>query len=89
MNAIEVCKVSKSFGGTPVLQDISVRFEEGKIYGLLGRNGAGKSTLLNLINNRLFPDSGQILIDVQRAAENDAAQGKFILCPKKRCTRAI
>ncbi len=83
MNAIEVCKVSKSFGGTPVLQDISVRFEEGKIYGLLGRNGAGKSTLLNLINNRLFPDSGQILIDGQRAAENDAAQGKIYFMSEK------
>lgn len=83
MNQIEVKKVNKSFQGTPVLRDISTRFEQGKIYGLLGRNGAGKSTLLNIINNRLFADSGEIFIDGLRAQENDAAQGKIYFMSEK------
>ena len=37
--------LSKRFGKKEVLRDIDFAFEEGKIYGLLGRNGAGKTTL--------------------------------------------
>ena len=40
MNRIEVKNVNKSFQGTPVLKQINLTLEEGKIYGLLGRNGA-------------------------------------------------
>lgn len=45
-------------------------FDYGKIYGFLGRNGAGKSTLINIIANRIFADSGEILIDDIPAKEN-------------------
>ena len=44
--AIEFQHISKRFGDTRALEDVSLTFEEGKIYGLLGNNGAGKSTLL-------------------------------------------
>ena len=54
MTMIEVKGLSKQFGETKALKDISVVFEEGTIYGLLGRNGAGKSTLLNIISNRIL-----------------------------------
>ena len=77
MNRIEVKNVNKSFQGTPVLKQINLTLEEGKIYGLLGRNGAGKSTLLNVINNRLFADSGEIRINGRNAVENDRAQGNL------------
>mgnify|MGYP000276122048 CR=1 FL=1 len=59
--AIEFQHISKRFADTRALEDVSLTFEEGKIYGLLGNNGAGKSTLLNHLtgagipaNNRLF-----------------------------------
>ena len=39
--------LSKSFEKKEVLRDIDFTFDEGKIYGLLGRNGAGKTTLFN------------------------------------------
>ena len=42
--------LSKSFEKKEVLRDIDFTFDEGKIYGLLGRNGAGKTTLLSLIH---------------------------------------
>lgn len=80
---IEVKHICKSFGDSPVLQDINLNLQEGKIYGLLGRNGAGKSTLLNLITNRLFPDSGEIFIDGKRARENDYAQEKVYFMSEK------
>ena len=43
--------LAKSFEKKQVLRDINFTFEEGKIYGLLGRNGAGKTTLFNCINS--------------------------------------
>ena len=51
--------LSKSFEKKEVLKDISFTFEEGKIYGLLGRNGAGKTTLLKAILGQT-PYSGRI-----------------------------
>lgn len=50
--------LSKSFEKKEVLKDISFTFEEGKIYGLLGRNGAGKTTLFNCLNRDLKTDGG-------------------------------
>ena len=63
MSRIEVKDVSKSFKDTQALSCVNLCFEENTIYGLLGRNGAGKSTLLNIINNRLFADSGRVTLD--------------------------
>lgn len=54
--------LSKSFERKEVLKDISFTFEEGKIYGLLGRNGAGKTTLFNCLNRDLKMDNGSFCI---------------------------
>lgn len=54
--------LSKSFEKKEVLKDISFTFEEGKIYGLLGRNGAGKTTLFNCLNRDLKMDNGSFCI---------------------------
>ena len=54
--------LSKSFEKKEVLKDINFTFEEGKIYGLLGRNGAGKTTLFNCLNRDLKVDSGSFYI---------------------------
>lgn len=43
-----------------VFDNLSLSFDEGKIYGLLGLNGAGKSTLLYLMSGLLFPNSGSV-----------------------------
>lgn len=61
---IELIDVSKKYKKKNYgLSSINVKFESGKIYGLLGRNGAGKSTLMNLIANKIFPTSGSIKIN--------------------------
>ena len=49
-----VSHLSKSYGKHQVIKDADYAFEEGKIYGLLGRNGAGKTTaVLNLWINQI------------------------------------
>lgn len=55
--------LSKSFEKKEVLRDIDFTFDEGKIYGLLGRNGAGKTTLFNCLNRDIKTDSGNFYID--------------------------
>jgi D-methionine transport system ATP-binding protein len=52
--------VSKAYGSTSVLEDVSLRVEQGDLYGILGLSGAGKSTLLRLINGLERPTSGTI-----------------------------
>ncbi|MGN0599415.1 MAG: ATP-binding cassette domain-containing protein [Oscillospiraceae bacterium] len=76
MSTIEVRNISKTYGKTTALNNISLTFKENCIYGLLGRNGAGKSTLLNIISGRVFADSGEVLIDGVNARSNDSALGK-------------
>ena len=55
--------LSKNFETKKVLKDINFTFEEGKIYGLLGRNGAGKTTLFNCVNGDLKTDSGNFYLE--------------------------
>ena len=55
--------LQKHFEGKLVLRDIHFRFEQGKIYGLLGRNGAGKTTLFNCINQDIEIDGGRFYIE--------------------------
>lgn len=60
---LAVQELKKSFGEKEVLKGASFSFEQGKIYGLLGRNGAGKTTLFNCINEDMQLDSGSVEIE--------------------------
>jgi ABC-2 type transport system ATP-binding protein len=70
MNAIQIKNVTKRYKNVTALDNVSLSFEFGKIYGLLGRNGAGKSTLINIMANRIFADHGEICINGAPAKEN-------------------
>ena len=54
--------LKKSFKQNEVLKDINFTFQEGKIYGLLGRNGAGKTTLFNCLNEDIDIDNGDFYL---------------------------
>lgn len=79
MSTIEIRDLTKNYGKTTALDNVSVTFKENCIYGLLGRNGAGKSTLLNIISGRTFADSGEVIIDGVNAIGNDSALSKVHL----------
>jgi len=59
---IEVDHVSKRYGPTLAVNDVSFRIDRGEIVGFLGPNGAGKSTLLKMMSTWLPPTSGAIRI---------------------------
>lgn len=81
--SIEIKNVSKSFGNTQALDKVSLTFGDNRIYGLLGRNGAGKTTLLNIITNRIFADTGEVLLDGIPTMENDKALQKIYMMGEK------
>jgi simple sugar transport system ATP-binding protein len=61
--AIEVRRVSKSFGHVAALRDVSLQARKGAVTCLLGDNGAGKSTLIKLLSGVFRPDEGAVLVD--------------------------
>ncbi len=77
-----VDEVFKQFDSKKVLKGATFTFEEGKIYGLLGRNGAGKTTLFNIISKDILLDSGNIyLLDGDRLELNEEDLGYVISTP--------
>lgn len=62
MAILEVNNLSKSFGQTQAVRDVSFNVEKGEIFGFLGPNGAGKTTTIRCMMNFLFPSSGGISI---------------------------
>lgn len=59
---LELNNIKKSFGSKRVLKDASFTFEQGKIYGIIGRNGAGKTTLFNCLSGEMNTDGGDTSI---------------------------
>src|SRR5690606_36729030 len=57
---LEVANVSKRYGETVALDDVSIAFEPGTIHTVLGENGSGKSTLVKLLSGIVLPDGGEI-----------------------------
>lgn len=63
MPILECRELSKRFGKTAALDNVSLKLEPGRVIGLLGPNGSGKTTLIKLANGLLTPSEGEILID--------------------------
>ncbi len=62
MSALQVSKVTKSYGSVPVLRGVSLELAPGERVALMGPSGSGKSTLLNCVGGIDRPDTGEITI---------------------------
>ena len=65
MSELILNHVTKTLKKKKVLNDITAKFESGKIYGFYGRNGSGKTMLLRAIAGLIYPEDGEIRINGQ------------------------
>ncbi|WP_105617870.1 ABC transporter ATP-binding protein [Vallitalea okinawensis] len=78
--AVEMKKISKSFGSVVANTDVDLDIKVGEVHALLGENGAGKSTLMNMLSGLYAPDSGSIFIhekEVYLNSPKDAIRNKI------------
>lgn len=60
MQPLTLCNVTKAYGATTALDDVSLTFEPGEVHALLGPNGAGKTTLFRILLGLTPPDTGSV-----------------------------
>lgn len=63
MSIIEINNLSKSYGKTKALDNVSFNVERGELFGLIGPDGAGKTTMFRLLTTLLTPDEGSATVD--------------------------
>lgn len=68
--AVELRNVQKSFGDEKVLKGITMRFERGKIHGIIGMNGSGKTVMLKCICGFLKPNRGTIIVNGEKIGKD-------------------
>lgn len=57
---LQTRNITKRYGNTAAVDNVSMAIRKGDIYGLIGRNGAGKTTLMRMITSLTFPNSGEL-----------------------------
>jgi len=70
--AIELSKISKSFGPVQANKDINIQVMPGTIHGIIGENGAGKSTLMSILYGFYKADAGEIFVDGKKISIPDS-----------------
>jgi len=70
--------ISKRFGATQALDDVSLTLVPGEIHGLVGENGAGKSTLVKILAGIHQPDNGTIALDGEPVEIAGPAQARAL-----------
>ena len=70
-------QVSKSFGDTAVLRDLSIEIPDKTIFGLVGINGAGKSTFLRIVAGVYQPDQGTVTLNGRDTLKDDPVRKDF------------
>jgi len=73
---LKISNVTKIYPGCIANDNISLEFESGKIYALLGENGAGKSTLVKILSGVIMPDDGQIFLNNKALKLNSPIDAK-------------
>ena len=65
MHTLDTTEITKAYRGRKVVDNVSIRVEQGEVVGLLGPNGAGKTTSFYMIVGLISPDAGRVLLDNQ------------------------
>lgn len=60
---ISTANITMQFGAKPLFENVSVKFNNGNRYGLIGANGSGKSTFMKILGGELEPSGGQVMLD--------------------------
>ena len=60
---ISTANLTIQFGAKPLFENVSVKFNNGNHYGLIGANGCGKSTLMKILGGELKPTAGQVMLE--------------------------
>ncbi len=72
---LRMAGVSKSFGATRALDDVSFALGRGQVHALIGENGAGKSTMMKVLSGAIAPDAGAMEIDGRPYAPSGPGDG--------------
>jgi ABC-type sugar transport system ATPase subunit len=67
--------LTKQYGGTIVLNEVSLALEKSSVLALVGENGAGKSTLIKIVSGAVKSDAGSVAIDGETVQLNSPAEG--------------
>ena len=73
---LKISNVTKIYPGCVANDDVSLEFNSGKIYALLGENGAGKSTLVKILSGVVIPDEGKIYLNKNILKLNSPSDAK-------------
>lgn len=76
---ISIEHVTKKYGGTTAVQDVTCTIAAGSVYGLIGYNGAGKTTLLKIIAGIYRPEEGRVTIDGRPVYENEELKQRLYI----------
>lgn len=83
LHMLELQSVSKSFGTTWAVNDVSLTIKAGQVVGLLGPNGAGKTTTMRLIAGFVYPDNGDVLLNgISVLSQPELAQAQIGYLPE-------
>ena len=75
MNAIELERLTRDFGGVRAVDDLTLSVPEGEIYGFLGPNGAGKTTTLKMLAGLISPTAGQARVAGEAVGPGTSSMG--------------
>ena len=73
---LKISNVTKKYPGCVANDNVSLEFNSGKIYALLGENGAGKSTLVKILSGVIIPDEGKIYLNENNLKLNSPLDAK-------------
>jgi len=84
MHSVQIEGITKRFGDTVAVSELSLQVPTGSVYGFIGPNGSGKTTTLRMIMRILHPDQGRIRVLGEDVTDQGAASDKIGYLPEER-----